>query len=126
MEFVDGLAKAGDALQKAGPWGLLALSLVVCTVLWNKLEKERSARVTDWREIGDLVKANTLASANWTTEAAARTRALEASVRSQEMSAATQATASSTLASLVEAIRALTSDSRRTLETVLMQKGAQT
>jgi hypothetical protein len=80
-----------DQIGEIARTGLLGVVCVLLlTYIWylvKQLAASQAARIADWKEIAEIVKAQTLVMANWTAANEVRTRAIEGTVRAQEMTA---------------------------------------
>jgi hypothetical protein len=76
------LAKLGTG------WALFVASLGVILFLYKSREALQTARMADWKEIADTIKANSVVMRDWIAANESRTRAIEANARTQELAAA--------------------------------------
>jgi hypothetical protein len=100
-------------LAKQGILGfLLALTIVAIVYLYK-------GRLADWKEIGELVRNITATLRDWIAANEARTRAIEANARGQELAASAITHLATETAALRETIKELSASDREVRETML-------
>jgi hypothetical protein len=81
-----------DQLAELAKQGLLGFFLVLTLgavlYLYKALQRLQAARMADWKEIADTIKANSVVMRDWIAANESRTRAIEANARTQELAAA--------------------------------------
>ena len=106
---MDGLS---DIARQGILGALLVAAIMAIAYLYKhgiKFQKEcailQDNRISDWKEIADTVKANSMVMRDWVSANETRTRAIEATVRAQELTAASHQNLANEVAALSETIR---------------------
>jgi len=91
---------------------LLVLAILAVIYLYKhgvKFQKECSAlqdsRIEDWKEISETVRANSMVMRDWVAANESRTRAIEATVQTQQLAAANLQSLAQEVANLSETIK---------------------
>ena len=90
-----------EGLSEVAKQGILGILLVVAigAILYlyrhgvrfqKECQKLQDDRISDWKEIAQTVKDNSMVMRDWISANETRTRAIEATVRAQELTAASQ------------------------------------
>jgi hypothetical protein len=108
-----------DGLSEVARQGILGALLVAAIMaiayLYRhsiKFQKEcahlQENRIEDWKEIAETVKANSMVMRDWVSANESRTRAIEATVRAQELAAQSHQNLADEVSGLSDTIRSET------------------
>lgn len=121
---MDELLKSQIAI--IGQYGLLgALFLGICwrvVMLEKRIATTDAARMMDWKEIGEIVRTNSTVLATWTSSNEARTRAVEATVQSQQLIGAGQISLTASVGTLASEVTGMRDDLQRMREALLQRR----
>lgn len=119
-----------DQLSELAKQGLLGFLLVIALgaviYLYRNCQKLQTDRISDWKEIADTVKANSIVMRDWISANEARTRAIEANARTQELAAASLSNLVNELVRLGEMVNQRTGEalkSNRDMREAVLQIG---
>jgi hypothetical protein len=114
-------------LAKQGLLGfLLVMAIGAIIYLYRNCQKLQTDRISDWKEIADVVKANSNSLRDWIAANESRTRAIEQTARAQELTAVSATSLANEIAQLRETISDRTAEaiaSNRAMREALLRKG---
>jgi hypothetical protein len=110
-------------LAKQGLLGfLLVMAIGAIVYLYRNCQALQKERVADWKEIAEVVKANSNSLRDWIGANEARTRAIEQTARAQELTAQSATGLASEIGLLRETVKEAM-QSNRALKEALIEKG---
>lgn len=114
-------------LAKQGLLGfLLVMAIGAIIYLYRNCQKLQTDRISDWKEIADVVKANSNSLRDWIAANESRTRAIEQTARAQELTAVSATSLANEISQLRETISDRTAEaiaSNRAMREALLRKG---
>lgn len=114
-------------IAKQGPaWVLLVFAIGVIGYLYRSCQKLQTERISDWKEISEIVKANSNSLRDWISANESRTRAIEQTARAQELTAVSATSLANEISQLRETISDRTAEaiaSNRAMREALLRKG---
>jgi hypothetical protein len=119
-----------DQLSEIAKQGLLGVLLFMAIsaiiYLYRSCQTIQKDRMGDWKEISEVVKANSNSLRDWIAANEARTRAIEATARAQELTAQSATTLANEISALRDTINDKTTEaiaSNRAMREALLRKG---